>query len=187
MKNIAKIIAAGSVLFALAACSHVAKYTTYDFVAIAASSYTVNESTTTLVIPVCAYPENGETNTTVTFDVKDGSAVAGTDYTFSVPSNGTLVFTSVGYKDVAVAINGKTTINVVLEDDAELLEQAIAVGYGSAKKISTIVGSVSTVNSETVKNAPSSSALDQLQGQVAGLSVLSYSGIAGDNYPFCLE
>ena len=116
-----------------------------------------------------------------------GSTTVGTatltdgSYALSVPSNGTLVFTSVGYKDVAVAVNGKNTINVVLEDDVEVLEQAIAVGYGSAKKISTIVGSVSTVNSETVKNAPSSSALDQLQGQVAGLSVLSYSGIAGDN------
>lgn len=102
-------------------------------------------------------------------------------YSISVPSNGTLVFSSVGYKDQTVAINGRATINVILEDDAEVLEQAIAVGYGSAKKISSIVGSVSTVNSETIKNAPSSSALDQLQGQVAGLSVLSYSGIAGDN------
>ena len=57
MKNIAKIIAAGSVLFALAACSHVAKYTTDDFVAVAATSYTVVESTTTLVVPVCASRE----------------------------------------------------------------------------------------------------------------------------------
>lgn len=105
MKNIAKIIAAGSVLFALAACSHVAKYTTYDFVAIAASSYTVNESTTTLVIPVCAYPENGETNTTVTFDVKDGSAVAGTDYTFS-PANGVLNFSGEKAQSITITIMG---------------------------------------------------------------------------------
>ena len=105
MKNIAKIIAAGSVLFALAACSHVAKYTTYDFVAIAATSYTVNESTTTLVIPVCAYPENGETNTTVTFDVKDGSAVAGTDYTYS-PANGVLNFSGEKAQSITITIMG---------------------------------------------------------------------------------
>ena len=150
-----------------------------------------------LALSVSAFAQNVTVNGTVRDSNGDaipgatvllqGSTTIGTatladgTYALSVPSNGTLVFTSVGYKDVAVAINGKTTINVVLEDDAELLEQAIAVGYGSAKKISTIVGSVSTVNSETVKNAPSSSALDQLQGQVAGLSVLSYSGIAGDN------
>lgn len=102
MKNIAKIIAAGSVLIALTACSHVAKYTTYDFVAFAATSYTVNESTTTLVIPVCAYPEVGESNTTVSFDVKNGSAVAGTDFTFS-PANGVLNFS--GDKAQSITIN----------------------------------------------------------------------------------
>lgn len=109
------------------------------------------------------------------------ATLANGSYSLSVPSNGTLVVSSVGYKDASSPVNGRAVINFVLEDDAELLEQAIAVGYGSAKKISSIVGSVSTVNSETLKNAPSSSALDQLQGQVAGLSVLSYSGIAGDN------
>ena len=105
MKNIAKIIAAGSVLFAMTACSHVAKYTTYDFVAFAATSYTVNESTTTLVIPVCAYPENGEPNTTVTFDVKDASAVAGTDFTFA-PANGVLNFSGEKAQSITVTILG---------------------------------------------------------------------------------
>jgi len=105
MKNIAKIIAAGSVLFALAACSHVAKYTTYDFVAFAASSYSISESTTTLVIPVCAYPENGEPNTTVTFDVKDGSAVAGKDFTFA-PANGVLNFSGEKAQSITVTIMG---------------------------------------------------------------------------------
>ena len=109
------------------------------------------------------------------------ATLANGSYSLSVPSNGTLVVSSVGYKEASAPVNGRAVINFVLEDDAEVLEQAIAVGYGSAKKISSIVGSVSTVNSETIKNAPSSSALDQLQGQVAGLSVLSYSGIAGDN------
>ena len=109
------------------------------------------------------------------------ATLADGSYSLTVPSNGTLVFSSVGYKEVIVPVNGRAIINCVLEDDAEVLEQAIAIGYGSAKKISSIVGSVTTVNSETLKNAPSSSALDQLQGQVAGLSVLSYSGIAGDN------
>lgn len=105
MKNIAKIIAAGSVLFAMTACSHVAKYTTYDFVAFAATSYTVSESSTTLVIPVCAYPENGEPNTTVTFDVKDGSAVAGTDFTFA-PANGVLNFSGEKAQSITVTIMG---------------------------------------------------------------------------------
>ena len=103
------------------------------------------------------------------------------NYTLTVPANGTLIATMVGYAEQTAPVNGRATINFVLEEDNEFLDNAIVVGYGSAKKVGTIVGSVSTVNSETIKNAPSSSALDQLSGQVAGLSVLSYSGVAGDN------
>lgn len=99
-----------------------------------------------------------------------------------VPSDGILVFSCVGYVEVAVPVRGRTQIpTVVLVEDNETLEGTVVVGYGSAKKVTSLVGSVQTVNSETLKNAPSSSALDALQGQVAGLSVLSYSGVAGDN------
>jgi len=102
-------------------------------------------------------------------------------YSISVASNANLVYSAVGYVSKTVAVNGKSTINVNLDVDNTLLEDAVVVGYGSARKVSSLVGSVSTVKSDIVKNAPSSSALDQLQGQVAGLSVLSYSGVAGDN------
>jgi len=102
-------------------------------------------------------------------------------YSLSVPANATLVASSIGYADAVVAVGGKSEINFVLESSTEFIEDAVVVGYGSAKRVGSIVGSVSTVKSDAIKNAPSSSALDQLQGQVAGLSVLSYSGIAGDN------
>ena len=149
-----------------------------------------------LLSMVSAYAQNltvGGTITDVSGIPLEGAAViisgttngvvTGADgkYSITVPANATLNVSYIGYVSQNIPVNGQTVINIILEDDAEVLEQAIAVGYGSAKKISSIVGSVSTVNSETVKNAPSSSALDQLQGQVAGLSVLSYSGIAGDN------
>lgn len=101
-------------------------------------------------------------------------------YTISVQSNGTLVFSAVGYTTQEIAVKG-STLNVKLSPDSEFLEGTVVVGYGSAKKVSSLVGSIQTVNSQTLKNAPSSSALDQLQGQVAGLSVLTSSGIAGEN------
>ena len=103
------------------------------------------------------------------------------NYTISVPSKGKLTVSVVGFVTVTENVNGRTTINFSLEEDRDMLEDAVVVGYGSAKKVSSIVGSVSTVKSESLKNAPSSSALDALQGQVAGLSVLSSSGVAGDN------
>lgn len=95
-------------------------------------------------------------------------------------SASTLHVSCVGMKDVDVAIeSGEMTISLAM--DTEALGEAVVVGYGSARRVGTIIGSVATVNSEKLKDAPSSSALDALQGEVAGLSVLSSSGTAGDN------
>ena len=102
-------------------------------------------------------------------------------YSISVPSNGKLVFSVIGFETMTVPVAGKAVIDVQLQEDKNVLEDAVVVGYGSAKKLGSLVGSVATVKSEVLKNAPSSSALDALQGQVAGLSVLSSSGVAGDN------
>lgn len=110
-----------------------------------------------------------------------GSTDADGNYSILVKSDATLIFSSIGYENQEIAVDGRTQINVDLHPDSEMLEETVVVGYGSSKKVSSLVGSVQTVNSETIKNAPSSSALDQLQGQVAGLQVLSYSGVAGDN------
>jgi TonB-linked SusC/RagA family outer membrane protein len=103
------------------------------------------------------------------------------NYSISVPKNAILVFSSIGYQTVEILAEGKAQINCELPTDAEVLESAVAVGYGSAKRVGTMVGSVTTVKSEALKNAPSSSALDALQGQVAGLSVMTTGGVAGDN------
>ena len=103
------------------------------------------------------------------------------NFTISVPSNATLVISSIGYETKEVTVNGKNIINVTLRSDNEFLESAVILGYGSAKKVSTLVGSVATVNSETVKNTPAATALDALQGQVAGMSVLTTGGVSGDN------
>ncbi len=102
-------------------------------------------------------------------------------YSLSAPKDGILVFSSIGYVSQEVAVNGMAVVNCDLEVDTETLESAVAVGYGSAKRVGTLVGSVTTVKSEAIANAPSSSALDQLQGQVAGLAVMTTGGIAGEN------
>ena len=110
-------------------------------------------------------------------------AVTGGDgaYTINVPSKGTLVFSSVGYEDQIVPVNGRNTINVRMNISTEMIEETVVIGYGSGQKVANLVGSVKTVKSETLSNAPSASALDMLQGQVAGLSVLTTGGVAGDN------
>lgn len=127
----------------------------------------------------------GEAIPFASIQVKGTSSGANTDvnghYNISVPSGSTLIFSSIGYNNLEIAVNGRNTINAELEPDTEALENAVVVGYGSAKKVGNLVGSVTTVTSDIVKNAPSASALDNLQGQVAGLSVMTTGGVAGDN------
>lgn len=103
------------------------------------------------------------------------------EYSILVSEDAVLVFSSIGYTAVEIPVDGNAVVNCNLPVDAETLDNAVVVGYGSAKKVGTIVGSVTTVNSDAIKTAPSSSALDQLQGQVAGLSVMTTGGVAGEN------
>lgn len=124
-------------------------------------------------IPFAALQVKG-TSTGVSADI-DGM------FTISVSKNATIIFSSVGYIEKAVEVGEKTTIDVFLEPDSESLEATVVVGYGSAKKLGNLVSTIATVKSDIVKNAPSSSALDQLQGQVAGLSVMTTGGVAGDD------
>ncbi len=105
-------------------------------------------------------------------------------FVFEVPSNSREIKIScIGYDDYDMTIpaSGSRDLVIVLKESNTFLESAVAVGYGSPKKIESLVGSVTTVNSESIRTAPSSSALDALQGQVAGLAVLTSGGVAGDN------
>ncbi len=102
-------------------------------------------------------------------------------YSINVASNAVLSFSSIGYETTEVSVNGKKTINVRLDSDAEFLDAAVKIGYGSSKRIGNKVGAVATVKSDIIKNSASQSPLDLLQGQVAGMQVLSTGGVAGDN------
>lgn len=102
-------------------------------------------------------------------------------YTISAPASAILEFRSVGYQTVTIPVNGKDKIDATITEDSRFIDEAVVVGYGSAKKVGTVVGSVTTVKSESIKNTPTSSAFDKLQGQVAGLSVYSSGGAVGDD------
>ena len=81
----------------------------------------------------------------------------------------------------AKEVIAKNGMRIFLKSDAAALDEVVVVGYGSGRKVGTVVGSVTTVHSEKLSVAPSASALDALQGQVAGLNVLTSSGESGDN------
>lgn len=99
-------------------------------------------------------------------------------FSINVPSGkNTLVFTLVGMKTVEVKVS--PNMRVVMETDAQLLEDVIVVGYGSARKGSTVIGSVSTVKGEAVELKPSANVMDAMQGKVAGMQSFTSSGEPG--------
>ena len=99
-------------------------------------------------------------------------------YNIEAEAGTTLTFSYMGYKDVVWAVpTGVTeaTYNVTMHSDSEVLEDVVVIAYGVRKK-GTVAGSVSTVKSEKIENTPTAAFDQALQGQVAGLSVMSNTG-----------
>ena len=98
------------------------------------------------------------------------------NYSLDVSSpDAVLVFSYVGFKTQEIAVNGQTTIDVVLEEDAALLDEVVVVGYGTAvrKEITT---AVTSVGEEEFNQGVVNEATQLLQGKVAGLSIYNKGG-----------
>lgn len=66
-----------------------------------------------------------------------------------VPANATLIFSYIGMKEQEVALNGRSTVNLMMEEDSQLIEEVVVVGYGSAKK-RDLTGSIVTVKAAEI-------------------------------------
>ncbi|MEO5912022.1 MAG: TonB-dependent receptor [Pelobium sp.] len=101
------------------------------------------------------------------------------NYSISVPNSETLSFTYLGYKPKQIKVAAdQRTINVSLESDAQLLNEVVAIGYGTVRK-KDLTGSVSSVSADVIAAAPVSSALEAIQGRVAGVQISSTDGAPG--------
>lgn len=100
------------------------------------------------------------------------------NYSISVPSNATLVFSYVGYTPKEVAVGGKNKIDVTLVPDNQVLNEVVVVGYGQMKR-SDMTGSVTSVGEDAVKKSIATSIDQVLQGRAAGVSIQANSGTPG--------
>ena len=100
------------------------------------------------------------------------------NFTIQVNSNATLVISYIGYKTQEVAVNGRTNLSIVMEEDAQVLDEVVVVGYGVQRK-SDLTGSVASVKSEDLKSRSTTDAAAALQGKAAGIQVLNSSGKPG--------
>ena len=92
-----------------------------------------------------------------------------------VPKDAVLVFSSIGYETQEIAVNGRTTINLVMKEATELLDEVVVIGYGAVKK-SDLTSSIATVKGEEITQTVTGNAMDALQGKVNGVQVASGGG-----------
>jgi hypothetical protein len=85
-----------------------------------------------------------------------------------------LRFSYVGMADKTVVVGSDKTIDVMMEDDSQVLDQVVVIGYGSVKK-SDLTGSVATVKMDKLQEIPANSVESLLQGRAAGLQVVNSS------------
>jgi TonB-dependent starch-binding outer membrane protein SusC len=118
-------------------------------------------------LPGVSIAEKGTSKGTLT-DIDGGYSLELTT------KNPVVVFSFIGYKTYEVAVNGKTQLNIILEEKTYGIDEVVVVGYGSVRK-SDLTGSVGTIKTEVLQNTPANSIESLLQGRTAGLQVINSS------------
>lgn len=116
--------------------------------------------------------EKGTTNGTIT-DL-DGKFI------LTVNDNAVLQISYVGYTTQEVPVKGKTSFNITLKEDSEMLEEVVVVGYGAQKKES-VVGAISQVSNKELLQSPAANVSQAISGKIAGVITSQTSGAPGSD------
>jgi len=99
-------------------------------------------------------------------------------YTIKVPQGKSLSFSYIGYKEQIKEIKSNTVLNIIMEADAKMLDEVVAIGYGTMKK-SDLTGAVTSIKSDALQRTPAAGLDQALQGRAAGVTVNANSGQPG--------
>ncbi|WP_324027998.1 TonB-dependent receptor [Maribacter sp. BPC-D8] len=114
-------------------------------------------------LPGANVVEKGTTNGTQTdFDG---------NYSLNVSDGATLVFSYIGFKSTQIAVNGQSSVNATLAEDAAALDEVIVLGYSTQTR-GDLTGSVASVDVSEATKAPVVNAASALQGRVSGVTVV---------------
>ena len=125
--------------------------------------------------------ETGEPLIGVNVSVKGSNIATATDskgaFTLQVPDNNnlTLVFTSIGFAAQEVKLGSKTSLDIIMKEEASNLNDVVVIGYQTVKR-KDLTGSVSSVNAKQLKDIPLNSAAEALAGRLAGVQVTGTEG-----------
>lgn len=124
-----------------------------------------------MTVPGASVVEKGTQNGTVT-DM-DGN------FTLQVPKGATLVISYVGYKTAEVKVNNAQPLKIVINEDAQMLDEVVVTGYSGTQLRSKTTNSIAKVKQETLNVGLFSNPAQALSGAVAGLKVIQSSGSPG--------
>lgn len=117
--------------------------------------------------------EKGTSNGTVT-DI-DGN------FSLTVASSGSvLVISSIGYKTMEITVGNQTSLNLQMEEDSELLDEVVVVGYGTMRK-SDLSGASVSVGEDAIKGSVITNLDQALQGRASGVTAVMTSGAPGSS------
>ncbi|MDR0682071.1 MAG: TonB-dependent receptor [Dysgonamonadaceae bacterium] len=137
---------------------------------------------------------NWKISGTVT-DAEDGAALIGVsitveglaqgtvtdvdgNFSLEVPKEKSVVFSYIGYQKQTIPIRNDIVLNIQLNPDVQMLEEVVAIGYGTMRK-SDLTGAVGSISGDKLKIAPVSGVDKALQGRLAGVTVNANSGQPG--------
>ncbi len=105
------------------------------------------------------------------------------EFTLDAKVGDVLVISAIGYQPTEVTVGNQPSITVTLNESASQLSEVVIVGYGTQDR-KDLVGAVSQVNADEIKNRPVASFDQQLQGRAAGVQVAANTGVPGDGIFF---
>lgn len=131
------------------------------------------------------YDNSGETLPGVTIQTKNGEKIIGTTtdfdgkYSLQVEKGAKIEFSYIGYASQTVIANKSEVINITLQQENELLEEVVVIGYGSVKK-KDLLGSISTVKEGDLAARTSGNVVEAMRGLTSGVKITS-SGQPGSS------
>ena len=99
-------------------------------------------------------------------------------FKLTVSENAVLQISYIGYQTQEVKVSGKTTLDITLREDTEMLEEVVVVGYGAQKKES-VIGAISQVTSKDLLSTPSANISQAISGKITGVITSQTSGAPG--------
>ncbi len=102
------------------------------------------------------------------------------NFTIEADKGDVLVISFIGYETQKITVGSQTVLNITIKEDLASLEEVVVVGYGTQEK-RNVTGAISSLDEKSIREIPVASAVQAMQGQVAGVDIVSGGGRPGQN------